>query len=149
MLKAHLQPDAAMTTWMDSGHQMSEREHEWPESEVRAILSYCCSATSSVRWQNRLIEARLSSADLVQRKGLGSALARSRYAVMAASRPAFDVRAPVYLTEPYRLHPLGPVERLDLAFFVDAQHDRFVGRVHVEADHIDDFLGKNSDHSIV
>ena len=31
---------------------------------------------------------------------------------------------------------LGPVERLDLAFLVDGDHRRVLGRVHVETDHI-------------
>ena len=44
---------------------------ERPDSEVRGKLLAC---TSRVRRQKRLMAARMSSADLVQRKGLGSAL---------------------------------------------------------------------------
>ena len=40
---------------------------------------------------------------------------------------------------------LGAVERLDLRFFVDRQHDGMGRRVHVEADDIFDLLGEGRD----
>ena len=47
-----------------------------PDSEV-LMISLCRSAASRVRRQKRLIVARMSSADLVQRKGVGLALTLS------------------------------------------------------------------------
>ncbi len=37
---------------------------------------------------------------------------------------------------------LSAVERLDLAFLVDGQHDGVAGRLHIKADHILDLLCK-------
>ena len=37
---------------------------------------------------------------------------------------------------------LRAVERLDLAFLVDRNHDRMLGRIHVEADDVLDLLGE-------
>ena len=43
---------------------------------------------------------------------------------------AFDI------AESHRQHRLGAIERLNLALLIDRQHNRVVGRVQVEADHI-------------
>jgi hypothetical protein len=37
---------------------------------------------------------------------------------------------------------LGAIERLDLALFVDAQHQRLVGRIEIEPDHVLHFGGE-------
>ena len=46
------------------------------------------------------------------------------------------------LSGPQREHRMGPVERLDLRLLVDREHQRVVGRVEVEPDDVDDFLGE-------
>ena len=43
---------------------------------------------------------------------------------------------PFDVAQPHRQHRLGAVERLDLGFLVDTQHDGVVGRVEIEADDI-------------
>src|SRR5207249_3985316 len=48
--------------------------------------------------------------------------------------PALD------LPRPHRQHGLRAIERLDLGFFVDAQHQRFVRRIEVEPDEVADFV---------
>ena len=40
----------------------------------------------------------------------------------------------------YRQAGLGTVEGLDLGLFVHAEHDRLVGRAHVQPDHVDELL---------
>ena len=47
---------------------------------------------------------------------------------------AFDV------AEPHRQDGLGAIQRLNLALFIDREHDGVVGRVQVEADHIAHFF---------
>ena len=37
---------------------------------------------------------------------------------------------------------LRAIEGLNLAFFIDAQHQRMFGRVQIQPDDVDDFLGK-------
>ena len=60
-------------------------EAAWcPDSEV-LMISICLSAVSSVRRQKRLMVARMPSADLVQRKGRGSALTVSMWLRIACS----------------------------------------------------------------
>ena len=44
--------------------------------------------------------------------------------------------APLRLARPHRQHRLGAVQRLDLALFVDAEHQRAVRRVEIEADDV-------------
>ncbi len=46
------------------------------------------------------------------------------------------VAAPRRLARKHRQHRLAAVERLDLRFFVHAQHDGMLGRRHVEAHHV-------------
>ena len=53
-----------------------------------------------------------------------------------AMRDAFDV------SEPEGQERLGSLQRLSLAFLVDAEHHRVVGRVEVESDDIADLLGE-------
>ena len=43
---------------------------------------------------------------------------------------------PFDVAQPHRQHRLGAVERLDLGFLVDTEHDGVVGRVEIEADDI-------------
>jgi len=44
--------------------------------------------------------------------------------------------APLGLPRPHRQQRLAAVERLDLRFLIDAQHQRMVGRIEVEADDV-------------
>jgi hypothetical protein len=39
-------------------------------------------------------------------------------------------------------HGLGPIERLDLRLFIDAQDESIVGRVHVKPDDVADLVHK-------
>lgn len=39
----------------------------------------------------------------------------------------------------HREHRLGTVEGLHLTFLIDAEHHRFIRRVVIQADHVDDF----------
>src|SRR5437867_3709636 len=48
--------------------------------------------------------------------------------------PALD------LPRPHRQHGLRAIERLDLGFFVDAQHQRFVWWIEIEPDEVADFV---------
>ena len=50
------------------------------------------------------------------------------------------VGAPLGHAGHHRQHRLGPVQGLDLALLVDAQHHRPLGRVVVQPDHVDDLL---------
>ena len=50
------------------------------------------------------------------------------------------MRAPFGHARHHRQHRLGPVQRLDLAFFIDAEHHGLVRRVVVQADDVDDFV---------
>ena len=50
------------------------------------------------------------------------------------------VGAPLGHAGHHRQHRLGAVQRLDLGLLVDAQHDRLLRRVVVEADDVDDLL---------
>jgi hypothetical protein len=52
------------------------------------------------------------------------------------------VRATLDLPGPHRQHGLRPIERLDLGFFVGAQHQRFVGRVEIQAHDVAYFVDK-------
>jgi hypothetical protein len=49
--------------------------------------------------------------------------------------PALD------LPRPHRQHGLRAIERLDLGFFVDAQHQRFVRRIEIEPDELGERSG--------
>src|ERR1700692_3258246 len=42
----------------------------------------------------------------------------------------------------HRQAPVGAIERLNLAFLVDAEHNRLVGRVEVEPDDVDHFFSE-------
>jgi hypothetical protein len=48
--------------------------------------------------------------------------------------------APLRRSGHHRQHRLGPVEGLDLGLLVDAEHDRLVRGVEVEADDVADLL---------
>jgi hypothetical protein len=50
--------------------------------------------------------------------------------------------APGNLTRPHGQHRLAAIEGLDLALFVDAEHDRMLGRRHVKSDDIPHFGNK-------
>ena len=43
---------------------------------------------------------------------------------------------PFNVAQPHRQHRLGALQRLDLALFVHAQHQRLVGRIEIEPDHV-------------
>ena len=45
----------------------------------------------------------------------------------------------------HRQTGLGAIKRLNLALFVDAEHERVIGRVHIEADHIFKLLDEIAD----
>jgi hypothetical protein len=47
------------------------------------------------------------------------------------------------VAQPHRKHPLGPLQRLHLALFVYAQHQRIVGRIEVQAHDVVHFLHEN------
>ena len=50
--------------------------------------------------------------------------------------------APLDLSRPHGKQRLGPIERLDLAFLVDAKHQRPLRRRQVEPDNVAHFLDK-------
>ena len=57
------------------------------------------------------------------------------------------VGAPLGLTGPHRQDRLRPIERLDLALLIGAQHQRPFGRVEIQADDIADLLDQLRDRS--
>ncbi|MCY1531917.1 hypothetical protein D9M68_671570 [compost metagenome] len=59
-----------------------------------------------------------------------------RAVALVVMRPALD------LPGLERQHGLGAIQRLDLCFFVHREHQRVVGRIQVQPDHIDHFVGK-------
>ena len=57
------------------------------------------------------------------------------------------VGAPLDLAGAHRQQRLGAVERLDLALLVDAQHQRALRRIEVEADDVAHLLDEHADRS--
>lgn len=51
--------------------------------------------------------------------------------------PHIIVCHPLDITESERRDRLGPLQRLDLRFLIDAEHDRMIGRIEIETE---DFL---------
>ena len=54
--------------------------------------------------------------------------------------PLIVVSAPFSLTWPHRQERLCPIERLDLALFIDAQHQSALGRVEIKPDNVPHLL---------
>ena len=50
--------------------------------------------------------------------------------------PVIVMRAPLDLAGPHRHERLRPVQRLDLRFFVDAEHGRMLRRIQIQPDDI-------------
>ena len=50
--------------------------------------------------------------------------------------PVVVVGYPLDISEPHRQHWLGTLQRLNLTFLVDAQHQGLVGRVEVKANYV-------------
>jgi hypothetical protein len=54
--------------------------------------------------------------------------------------PLIVVGDAIDVAKPHRQNRLGALERLNLAFFIDAQHDRVIRRIVVETDDVADLL---------
>ena len=56
------------------------------------------------------------------------------------SMPSVVVGMPLDLSRSHRQQRLAPIQGLHLALFIDAQHDRTIGRSEVKANHVADFV---------
>ncbi|MCY1410468.1 hypothetical protein D9M71_258370 [compost metagenome] len=69
--------------------------------------------------------------DDLARQDVKGGIQTGRAVALAVMRPSLD------LPGLERQHGLGAIQRLDLRFLVNRQHQRVVGRIQVQPDHID------------
>ncbi|MDT4852068.1 hypothetical protein FQZ97_862870 [compost metagenome] len=95
-------------------------------SSAGVLRSICCRKARNP-WPGVAGDAT----DDLARQDVKGGIQTGRAVALAVMRPSLD------LPGLERQHGLGAIQRLDLRFLVNRQHQRVVGRIQVQPDHID------------
>ncbi|MNN28098.1 hypothetical protein D3C81_1416560 [compost metagenome] len=107
------------------------------QNHVQVQLGGCAAVDLLQEGQELLGPVSLGDAtDDLARQDVKGGIQTGRAVTLVVMRPPLD------LPGLERQHGLGAIQRLDLRFLVNREHQRVVGRIQVQPDHIDHLVGK-------